>query len=64
MPETWPGANYYFWIVDFAGGKPAKFEMVKQNFPGSVKDVPENDWGKPNGMAKSTRCKGADKAAK
>jgi hypothetical protein len=46
--KTWPGVNYdYFWIVDFADGKPMKFEMVKQDFQESVKDVPENDWSKP-----------------
>lgn len=65
VPRNWPGANYdYFWIVNFADGKPSKVELVKQDFPETVKDVPENDWGKPNGMAKSTHCKGAGKDAK
>jgi hypothetical protein len=65
VPKTWPAGTYdYFWIVDFADGAstPTGFRMVKQEFGKPYKDVPQNDWGAPNGLTADTKCnlKGAD----
>ena len=65
VPEDWPDGTYdYFWIVDFAQrtNKPTGFRMVKQVFNGTYADVPQNDWGAPNGLTAGSKCdlKGAD----
>jgi hypothetical protein len=65
VPDTWPDGNYdYFWIVDFADGatNPTGFRMVKQMFGGIYADVPQNDWGSPNGLTADSKCdlKGAE----
>lgn len=52
VPETWPGDVYdYFWIIDFdqATGKPTAFSMVKQEFGPPFEQLPQNDWGQPEG---------------
>jgi len=46
-PKDWPEGNYdYFWIVDFAPGKPAPtgFRMVRESFKAPYDDLPANDW--------------------
>jgi hypothetical protein len=65
VPDTWPSGNYdYFWIVDFGqgSGMPTGFRMVKHMFDGTYADVPQNDWGAPNGLTADSQCnlKGAD----
>lgn len=48
VPDTWPDENYdYFWIVDFARGKPVpvSFRMVRQVFTAPFDKLPANDWG-------------------
>jgi len=61
VPKTWSGANYdYFWIVEFGNqgsDAPTGFTMVKQDFGGAYADVPDNDWGEPNGMTEASGCK-------
>jgi hypothetical protein len=65
VPDTWPDGTYdYFWIVDFdqGTGTPTSFRMVKQMFDGAYADVPQNDWGAPDGLTAKSKCnlKGAD----
>ncbi len=66
VPETWPSGTYdYFWIVDYAdqtSDVPTAFSMVKQEFGAPYDTLPENDWGAPNGLTKSSGCdlKGAE----
>lgn len=60
VPKTWPGDNYdYFWIVDFPPNSnvPSKFTMMKQEFAGPFADLPQNDWGAPNGLSPASGCK-------
>lgn len=53
VPKTWPGSNYdYFWIIDYEGGRPKNFEMVKQTFPAPYQNVPANDWNTPVDLPK------------
>ena len=65
VPDSWPTGNYdYFWIVDYAGGSatPTGFSMVRQAFAGAYADLPNNDWGAPNGLTAHSKCdlKGAE----
>ena len=60
VPKTWPGDNYdYFWIVDFPPNSnvPSKFTMVKQEFDGAFADLPQNEWGAPDGLTSESGCK-------
>lgn len=52
VPHTWPDSTYnYFWIIDFApDGTPVKFQMKKQVFTGAFANLPNNDWGMPDGL--------------
>ena len=53
VPKTWPGSNYdYFWIIDYEGGRPKNFEMVKQTFAAPYQAVPSNDWDTPAALPK------------
>ncbi|MGQ3675894.1 hypothetical protein ACT6QH_10400 [Xanthobacter sp. TB0139] len=59
VPETWSDSNYnYFWIIDLdpETGKPLKFEMKKQVFTGAYADLPQNEWGTPNGLTATSGC--------
>ncbi len=60
VPETWPTETYnYFWIVDYAPGSPIPiaFRMEKQVFTGPFANLPQNDWGQPDGLdPESTDC--------
>jgi len=63
VPAAWPDDNYdYFWIVDFPDNSnvPSKFTMMKQEFGKSFPNVPDNDWGKPNGLKASSGCEVKD----
>jgi hypothetical protein len=60
VPKTWPDDTYnYFWIVDFPANSnvPSKFTMQKQDFGTSFPNVPDNDWGTPNGLGPASGCK-------
>ncbi len=59
VPDEWSDTNYnYFWIIDFdpESGEPVKFELKKQDFTGEYADLPQNDWGTPNGLTKESGC--------
>ena len=57
VPHTWPGQTFdYFWIITFGrSGRPKHFEKIRQDFTGSYRDLPHNDWGKPEKAAGSKR---------
>lgn len=60
VPKAWPEDTYdYFWIVDFPedSNVPSKFTMVKQEFGKSFPNVPDNDWGEPDGLDAKSGCK-------
>ena len=57
VPETWNDQNYdYFWIVDMdaATGEPKTVRTVRQILPHA--NVPENEWGAPNGLTPESGC--------
>jgi hypothetical protein len=61
VPKTWPGSNYdYFWVIDYEGGRPKSFEMVKQTFGAPYQNVPANDWNTPVDLPKD--CEGSKDA--
>ncbi len=48
VPKNWPDQTYdYFWIVNFAPGKPApvSFRTVREVFAAPFNDLPANLWG-------------------
>lgn len=59
VPDIWPESNYdYFWIVDYPpnSSKPSKFQMVRQVFGSAFPDVPDNQWGEPDGLTAASGC--------
>lgn len=59
VPTTWPGETYdYFWIIDLdpQSGTPTAFHMEKQAFTGAFANLPQNDWGAPNGLTAASTC--------
>ena len=59
VPTTWPGETYnYFWIIDFdpQTGTPTAFRMEKQAFTGTFANLPQNEWGAPNGLTAASTC--------
>ncbi|WP_454917575.1 hypothetical protein [Xanthobacter sediminis] len=59
-PRKWPGDTYdYFWIIDFDPNtrQASSFEMVKQVYTAPFADVPQNDWGQPNGLTAASNCR-------
>jgi hypothetical protein len=60
VPRDWTEQTYdYFWIVDFANPKsdiPTGFRMMKQDFRGVYKNLPKNDWGKPEPVDDNLGC--------
>lgn len=56
---SWPGATYdYFWIIDFdpATGQVTQFAKQKQVYDGPYANLPQNDWGAPNGLTAASGC--------
>ena len=58
VPTTWPGENFdYFWVITFGkSGKPKRFERIKQEFSGSYRDLPHNDWATPEKKARRRKA--------
>lgn len=59
VPKTWPDNTYdYIWIIDFdqKTGKPSAFSMVKEEFGPPFQNVPQNDWGKSEGLTVASGC--------
>lgn len=57
--KSWPGATYdYFWIIDFdpATGQVTGFTKQKQVYDGPYANLPQNDWGEPNGLTAASGC--------
>lgn len=59
VPRTWPDNTYnYFWLIEYDPGSdvPRRFRSVKQVFTGSYADLPDNDWGMPDGLRPISGC--------
>ncbi|QRG05513.1 hypothetical protein EZH22_20910 [Xanthobacter dioxanivorans] len=59
VPRIWPDNTYdYIWFIDFdqKTGKPISFSMMKEEFGAPFEDLPQNDWGQPEGLKPSSGC--------
>lgn len=59
VPRTWPDNTYdYIWIIDFdqKTGKPIAFSSMKEEFGPPFEQVPQNDWGKSEGLTAASGC--------
>lgn len=57
--SDWPSETYdYFWIIDFDPNtrQASSFKMVKQVYGPAFSAVPQNDWGRPNGLTAASGC--------
>lgn len=59
VPHTWSGSNYnFFWIIDYdTSGQPSAFNIMRQDFTARFSNLPNNDWGAPEGLPSSSLCK-------
>jgi hypothetical protein len=59
VPETWPGANYDYFLdvaMDSGIGAPTAVKVIRQVFPAPYGDIPSNEWGEPNGLTEASGC--------